>query len=168
MADDREFTMPRPSGALRRLEFLVGTWRSEGTLEGPAGTVSGTETFAWLPGGFFLVHHWAGTFDVGAATVVDAGYEFFDFDPVGCAFRTHFFSSLGPYDATNSQYRGDFDGPSLVLVGPARVTREPDGDDRIRYVGEVPDGKGGWAPWLRGELTRAPAPASDAAAGAPR
>lgn len=167
MADDREFAMPRPSSALLRLTFLVGEWRSAGTLEA-GGTVTGTETFGWLPGGFFLVHHWSGAFDAGGATVVDAGYEFFDFDPMARGFRSHFFSSLGPYDEANSLYRGDFQGPALVLTGPARVTREPDGEDRIRYVGEVPDGKGGWTPWLRGELTRAPAPASDAASGAPR
>jgi hypothetical protein len=172
MADDNEFAMPRPSPELRRLDFLVGSWRSEGTLEpgamGAAGTLSGTETFAWLPGGFFLTRCWHGTYDAGGTTVLDAGYEFFDFDPVAGTFRSHFFCSLGPYDATNSKYHGDFEGSALVLVGPARVTRLPDGRDRIRYRGEVPDGKGGWTPWLRGLLTRTPAPAADAAGGAPR
>lgn len=171
MADDNEFAVPRPSPALRRLEFLVGSWRSEGTLEcgamGPAGTLSGTETFAWLPGGFFLTHRWHGTFDAGGTTVLDAGYEFFDFDPVAGVFRSHFFSSLGPYHEAHSKYHGDFEGSALVLVGPARITREADGVDRIRYAGEVPDGKGGWAPWLRGLLTRTPAPAAGGVGGAP-
>jgi hypothetical protein len=157
MADD-EFRMPRPDPALKRLDFLVGTWRLDGTLEagamGPGGTLSGTETFEWLPGGFFLVHHWDGLFDVGGATMIDTGYEFFDYDPAAGAYRAHFFNSLGPYDETASKYVGDFEGTALVVTGPARIARRPEGPDRIGYEGEVPDGAGGWIPWMRATLTR--------------
>lgn len=172
MADDNDFAMPTPNPALKRLDFLVGTWRLDGTLEagamGPGGTVSGTETFAWLAGGFFLVHHWDGHFDVGGQTMVDTGYEFFDHDPATDGYRAHFFNSLGPYDVAASKYAGDFDGTALVLTGPARITRRPEGAERIGYDGEVPDGSGEWIPWMHAALTRISAPATDASPAARR
>ncbi len=39
-----------PSGAVRALDRLVGTW----TLTGGA---TGTVTYAWMPGGWFLLQH---------------------------------------------------------------------------------------------------------------
>jgi hypothetical protein len=53
------FGAPPPDPELRRLDPLVGTWRSEDhTLDGvfgPGVPVSNEETFSWLEGGYFLV-----------------------------------------------------------------------------------------------------------------
>lgn len=52
---------PTPSPEHHRLDVFVGTWHSEGetiaSTETPAVAISGTDTYEWLPGGFFLVHH---------------------------------------------------------------------------------------------------------------
>jgi Protein of unknown function (DUF1579) len=49
-----------PDPETRRLEVLVGRWSSTGrTVPGasePATTITGTDTYDWLAGGFFLVH----------------------------------------------------------------------------------------------------------------
>jgi Protein of unknown function (DUF1579) len=49
-----------PDPETRRLEVLVGRWNSEGrTVPGPsepAIRITGTDTYEWLAGGFFLVH----------------------------------------------------------------------------------------------------------------
>jgi hypothetical protein len=158
MADENEFQMPEPDPALRRLDFLVGSWELTGELEagpaGPGGTISGVETFEWMEGGFFLVHRWDGSFDMGGNTMVDTGYEFYDYDPENKSYRAHFFNNLGPYDKAGSKYVGDFDGDALVLTGPARISRRPAGDGVITYDADLPDGEGGWTPWMHAKLTR--------------
>jgi len=47
-----------PGHPAQRLGALAGRWRSEGYLVAdPAVRIAGTDTYEWLPGGFFLVHH---------------------------------------------------------------------------------------------------------------
>jgi hypothetical protein len=49
---------PAPSPELQRLDALVGRWRSQGHIVGDAPVpITGTDSYQWLPGGFFLVHH---------------------------------------------------------------------------------------------------------------
>jgi Protein of unknown function (DUF1579) len=49
---------PEPGPEVQRLGALVGRWRSEGhVVADPPVTVTGTDIYEWLPGGFFLVHH---------------------------------------------------------------------------------------------------------------
>ena len=156
MADD-ELGAPRPDPALRRLDFLVGRWEMTGGTEegprGPAGETVGVETFEWLEGGFFLVHHWTASMEVAGEKLVDTGYEFFDFDPRGQRYRTRLFSSFGPYDDVLSTYVGGFDGDCLVLTGPARFTRAPNLDGTILVDADLP-GPDGWVPFLHATLTR--------------
>lgn len=81
MHADDEFTPPRPDPALRRLDFLVGTWSLTGQFDSSGetgGELRGTATFRRLPGGFFLAHHWSRTFHLDGHRVQDTGYEFYD------------------------------------------------------------------------------------------
>ena len=150
--------MPAPDPALRRLDPLVGSWRLAGsTVEGPMGPateITGWETFEWMEGGFFLTHRWESSFEVAGTKVVDAGYEFLDYDPETGRYRTHFFNSLGPYDEEGSHYAGGFDGDALVVTGPARITRRPNPDGTITVESDVPLGDGVWAPLMVYTLTR--------------
>ncbi|GAA1523574.1 hypothetical protein GCM10009678_00900 [Actinomadura kijaniata] len=53
MSEEASFETPTPDPALRRLDFLVGSWDVKGsTIEGPMGPAGETE---WMEGGFFLV-----------------------------------------------------------------------------------------------------------------
>ena len=49
---------PKPHPELRRLEPLVGTWKTKDhtrdSVLSPGVTVESIETFAWLDGGYFL------------------------------------------------------------------------------------------------------------------
>lgn len=158
MSNDDTFQPPVPDPALKRLDFLVGTWKLTGsTVEGPmgpAGEISGEETYEWMEGGFFLVHHWHGTFEVGGTQVVEAGYEFYDYDPETGRYRTHFFNSLGPYDGEGSRYYGGFESDALVVTGPARITRTPNADGTITVDSDVAAGDDQWIPIMRTTLTR--------------
>ncbi|MER5337043.1 DUF1579 family protein [Micromonospora sp. NPDC002717] len=150
---------PQPDPALRRLDYLVGTWKLSGKTEagpmGPPAELSGTETFEWLEGGFFLVHRWNCAMDLGpAGKVPDVGYEFFDYDPETQKFRTHYFSSFGPYNAEQSHYIGDFEDDKLVLVGPAKYIRKLNEDGTISYDCDFPLPDGNWVPFMHATLTK--------------
>jgi hypothetical protein len=51
----------QPGPELRKLDYFVGTWTSDGTIvQGPwgaGGKFSATGTNEWMPGNFFLVRH---------------------------------------------------------------------------------------------------------------
>ena len=56
---------PRPNPDLKSLNILVGTWK----VSDPSGkgAISGKETYEWMEGGFFLMHHF--DFDQGGHQV---------------------------------------------------------------------------------------------------
>lgn len=153
------FVPPTPDPALKRLDFLVGTWEVEGVTEegpaGPAGTVSTTETYEWLDGGFFLVHHWNGTMDIGGMAMADTGYEFFDCDEATGHYRARFFNNFGPYDNEGSVYTGTFDNDDvLAITGPARRTFRVNDDGTISANSEMPAGDGTFVPFMTSTMTR--------------
>lgn len=152
------YEAPTPDPALKQLDFLVGTWTVEGMTEegpaGPAGRVDSTETYAWLDGGFFLVHHWNGTMEMGGMAMVDTGYEFFDYRPETQEYHARFFNNFGPYDDEGSLYKGTFDGDILAITGPARRTFERNDDGTIAANSEMPVGDGTFVPFMKTTMTR--------------
>ena len=79
----------------RRLSVFVGRWAAEGRTEsGPAGTsenMTHQHTYEWLPGGFHLLHRWAGY--IGSHQ--NKGVEIIGYDPSAGAYEVHFFDSDG-------------------------------------------------------------------------
>ncbi|MBM2620142.1 DUF1579 family protein [Actinoplanes sp. LDG1-06] len=149
---------PQPDPKLRQLDYLVGTWKMSGVTEegpmGPPAQMGGTETFEWLEGGFFLVHRWEGYIDGPMGKMPDVGFEFFDYDPESGKFRSHYFSSFGPYHPEQSHYVGEFDGDKLVLVGPAKYVRELQADGTIKYDCDFPVGPDQWVPFMHAKLEK--------------
>lgn len=51
----------KPGPELKKLDYFVGTWTTDGTIaQGPwgmGGKFSSTDTTEWMPGGFFVVGH---------------------------------------------------------------------------------------------------------------
>ncbi|TMR24896.1 DUF1579 domain-containing protein [Nonomuraea turkmeniaca] len=158
MSENTEFEMPTPDPALKRLDFLVGSWKSLGaTVAGPMGPateIAGEEAFEWMEGGFFLIHRWTSTFEVAGTEVADVGYEFFDYDPATGRYRTHFFNSLGPYDDAGSKYHGGFEQDAFTVTGPARIVRTLNPDGTITVDSAVPIGDDQWAPMMTYTLTK--------------
>ena len=68
------FGSPPPDPELRRLQPLVGTWRSEEqTLDGvlgPGVSVTSAEGFSWLDGGYYLVQTYETTFGAEPPRVI--------------------------------------------------------------------------------------------------
>jgi hypothetical protein len=79
----------------KRLQVFVGSWTTIGTAQasplGPAGRLTATESFEWMPGGFFLVHRWEG--QQGEADV--SGVEVLGFDARNKVFTSRFFDNAG-------------------------------------------------------------------------
>jgi len=52
---------PKPGAEVKKLDYFVGTWTTEGTIaQGPwgaGGKFSSSETSEWMPGNFFVTGH---------------------------------------------------------------------------------------------------------------
>jgi Protein of unknown function (DUF1579) len=156
---------PTPDPALRRLDFLVGTWRIEGEtvpeFAGPHLKSSSTETFEWLDGGFFLEHRWDAVFgepseDPGRELpggAVQKGVMFYGFDASSGRYRTHFFDGNGPFHE-GSTYEGEVVDGSLRFTGPARFTLVEQPDGTVTNDWELRDDNGAWQPWRHTTMTR--------------
>ncbi|HJU98558.1 MAG TPA: DUF1579 family protein [Jiangellaceae bacterium] len=170
MSDDDEIRRtdepPRPDPALRRLDFLVGTWRIEGEtvpeFSGPQLKSMSTETFEWLDGGFFLQHRWDAVFGEPAEDpgrelpggAVQRGVMFYGFDASTSRYRTHFFDGNGPFHE-GSMYEGEVvDDGKLRFTGPARFTLVENPDGTVTNDWELRDDNGDWQPWRRTTMTR--------------
>jgi hypothetical protein len=58
-----QMTPPKPGAEVKKLEYFVGSWTTEGTISqgpwGAGGKFSSTETTEWMPGSFFVISHGA-------------------------------------------------------------------------------------------------------------
>jgi predicted enzyme related to lactoylglutathione lyase len=156
---------PVPDPALRRLDFLVGRWRIEGQtmpgFPGPAMSSSSTETFEWLPGGFFLVHRWDGVFGDPAddsrpelpGGAVQKGIMFYGYDAATRTYCTHFFDGNGPFHE-GSMYQGKFVGDGLEFAGPARFILVQNEDGTVTNDWQLPGDAETWVPWRHTVMTR--------------
>lgn len=55
--DDKRLTA---QSAMKRLQPFIGKWKTEGTIQAPNGTavkLNAIDTYEWLPGEFFRLHH---------------------------------------------------------------------------------------------------------------
>jgi hypothetical protein len=56
-----QMTPPKPGAEVKKLDYFVGTWTTEGMVaQGPwgaGGKFSSTETAEWMPGNFFVEGH---------------------------------------------------------------------------------------------------------------
>ena len=85
-----------PGPEERRLEALVGRWRTRGwTREAPgapAAEIDAVDTYEWLPGGFALLHR----VDARVGDQRVEGAELIGYDPERGAYVTRYFGSDGP------------------------------------------------------------------------
>jgi hypothetical protein len=155
--DEPAFAAPPPDPELKRLEPLLGTWRTEDhTLNGvfgPGVPVRSMETFRWLDGGYFLVQEYETTFGDQPA---QKGVNYWFYDSDAGMFRIIFFSNNGPYSEAGNRYSGGVEDGRLTLEGPARFQYELDDDGRISTDPDgtisvswwLRDETGDWQPWM--------------------
>jgi hypothetical protein len=161
--DDAAFSVPPPDPELRRLEPLLGTWRSEEHSEdsilGPGVPVTSTESFSWLDGGYFLVSTYETSFGDEAA---QKGVNYWGYDSEGGKFRIIFFSNNGPFTEEGNRYQGEVADGKLTFEGPARFQYALDEDGRIGLNADgtlsvewwLRDENGDWKPWMNNTFTK--------------
>jgi Protein of unknown function (DUF1579) len=141
--------IPPPDPELRRLEPLLGAWRSEDhtcdSMLGPGVPVTSVETFDWLDGGYFLVHTYETVFGDEPA---QKGVNYCGYDAEAKKFRIIFFSNNGPFTEQGNRYQGTVTDGLLTFEGPARFQYALDDTGRIEVN---PDGTISVAWWLRDE-----------------
>lgn len=144
---------PRPEN--QPLHVLVGRWNTEGeVLAGPSGPttrIRGTDAYAWLPGGYFLVHH----------VDVHVGDEKVDAIEI-----------IGGYDASTRTYpMRSFDNQGNVVTMQARVSEDgvwtftgeserstlvvgDEGTTMTVHWERSSDGGSNWLPWMDMKFTK--------------
>ena len=100
-------TTPRPSQEQQKLAVFLGKWNMEGQTQaspyGPAGKVTSVETFAWLPGNFFMEHHW----DWKQAGTNIIGMEIIGYDAAGKTYTSRLFDNFGNSGANKGTANGN-------------------------------------------------------------
>ena len=134
-----------------RLNIFVGTWHTVGEiLGGEAGepmALRATDTYEWLPGGYFLIHHVDGTVDGQPVQTL----EVIGHDPE----RGDYFSQSYDNAGSVASYRARLEGGRWQIIG-----------EHERFDGEFAEGGrvlrgqweqlvgGRWVGWMRLSLTR--------------
>lgn len=85
----------KPDPALRLLDMFVGTWKTEGEIKAdgdtPAIPIEGTDTYEWLPGGYFLFHQ----VDIRMGGEQIDSVEIIGYDPANGKYPMHYFGYQG-------------------------------------------------------------------------
>jgi hypothetical protein len=134
---------PEPTDGHRRLDALIGVWRSEGeTVDGAR--VAGTDTYAWLPGGFFVLHTVAVRLGADAVDVL----EVIGFDPAAGRYPTTVFD--GRRGTTAAYQMATADGATWTITGDAERTTlvVAAGGATMEARWERRDEAGSWGPWM--------------------
>jgi hypothetical protein len=167
-ATDKEKSMPEPHS---RLGALVGRWRSEGHIVGdPPVPITGTDTYEWLAGGFFLVHHVdvvVGDQPVQAIEIIG------EHDPSTDSLTARAFDNEGRVTVMRASVDEDgvwrFTGGADVAAAAQPTAADPRGAVRSTLMVSA-DGTGmtarwersddgaTWQPWMSMTFTRMPEP----------
>jgi hypothetical protein len=143
---------PIPSPQTRRLGALVGRWRSAGHVVGDRPVpIVGTDSYQWLPGGFFVVHH----VDVMLGDQRVQALELLgEYDPAADAFTARAYDNLG--NVTVMEARVDDQGVWRFTgggdVAPAARPDAAEASGAVRSTLRIsPDRAGMTARWERSD-----------------
>jgi hypothetical protein len=144
---------PKPSSELKRLDALVGEWRTEWYVTSDDGkplTLHGVDTYEWMPGEFFLVHHTyvrMGNYDYNVMQVIG------NYDTSSQTYSTHSFDSKGVEMSMHARVNDD---NSWMFEGEKQRTRlvlSDDGQSMTYHWEQLNDGSD-WQPWMEMQLTK--------------
>jgi len=102
-----QMEMPKPGPELKKLDYFVGTWVSDGDMKpgpmGPGGKVSMTEHSEWMAGGFFVQVHSEFKTPMGDGT----GIAFMGYSPDDKGYTYDEFNSMGEAEHSKGSVDGD-------------------------------------------------------------
>lgn len=160
-----------PSSATRRLDALVGRWSTEGRVvaaDSEPVPVSGTDTYEWLDGSFFIVHH----IDVVVGRERVVGIEMIgEHDPATDTYAARSYDNRG--DVVDMTVSVDKDGVWTFTGGPdaaaAAAPIDTAEEDRVRSTLRIASDRrtmtaewerstdgSSWRPWMHVNFTSIP------------
>jgi len=102
-----QMEMPKPAPELKKLDYFVGTWTSEGDTKpgpmGPGGKWTTTDRYQWMEGGFFLT----GQTEYSGPEGKSKGPFFLGYDTNDKMFTYDAFSSMGEAGHAKGNLDGD-------------------------------------------------------------
>lgn len=108
---------PKPAPELKKLDYFVGTWASEGEIKpgpmGSGGKFTGTNHVQWMDGAFFLVTHSEFNGAMGKGT--ETAYMGYDSNDKMYTYDS--FNTLGEADHA----KGNVDGDTWTWQSETRV-----------------------------------------------
>jgi hypothetical protein len=100
-------TPPKPSPEVKKLDYFIGNWKSEGDIKpgpfGPGGKFSATEQNEWMPGGFFLLSHADESTPMGNGK----GLAIFGYDTNDKVYTYQAYNSMGEAEHATGTLAGD-------------------------------------------------------------
>ena len=137
----------------KRLDVFVGRWTAEGTTglgaTDPSENMTQQHTYEWLPGGFHILHRWAG--HTGSRRM--DGVEIIGYDAATDTYEVHFFDSDGwvrIYQARARDRVWTFTGTRERCL----IMFADDGNTMTTHWDRSPDGAT-WVPLCDTKATRA-------------
>jgi hypothetical protein len=137
---------------MSRFDVFIGVWNTTGevfeTRAGPAGTLSATDTYRWLPGRHFIVHDVDARFDSRPTRSM----EVIGFD---ARKRQHVARSFDDQGATDV-FVVSLEGRRWRIDGKGVRFKGSFDSRRTRLAGrwELKGKTSRWQPWMRIELVR--------------
>jgi len=141
-----------PGTALALLDVFVGKWHTEGVIagspSGPAARLKAVDTYEWLPGGFFLIHHVDGHMGEDPVKAI----EMIGYDASSRLYTTQSYDNQGNVNA----YQANLQGREWTISGRTERFTGAFSEDGNSLTGkwELSDGGGNWAHWMDIKLTR--------------
>ncbi len=141
------------TSALEHLNAFVGIWETEGQvrldLAGTPVKFTATDTYEWLPGGYFLLHRYDA--DMPDGKVI--GIEVIGYVPERDAYTLHSFDSQGHAQLLQGRFEMDswtFIGESTLFTGGFTDSGKVFAGLWERRAGEDAD----WQPWMEIRLNK--------------
>jgi Protein of unknown function (DUF1579) len=150
----------KPGPEHKKLSYFVGRWNLEGTMQpgpmGSGGTMSGTDSCEWFPGGFHLVCQSDGTGPTGAMH----GLSIMGYDPQQQRYTWYGIDNTGFGDGATGQLQGDtWSWISEFTIGEqsmkVRYTVIQQSPDAYTWRMEMQTAGGPWVLGGEGRETRA-------------
>ncbi len=170
-AQEKKMEMPKPGPEQKKLDYFVGTWKSEGEIKEnpmmPAGKMTSTDNCEWFHGGFNVICHSTGNSPMG----VSHGLGILGYSSEQKAYTYYGVDSLGFADMS----KGTVDGSTWTYTSESKM-----GDKTVHsrysmnevsptsytYKYETSEDGQKWSLVMEGKSTRVPHKA-DAAKAAP-
>lgn len=138
---------------LSHLDIFIGTWNTTGdvleTENSPASTLVATDTYQWLSGKHFIIHHADARFGGTPTRSMEVmGYDLISKKLIARSYDDHGISEV--FDLSLNGKNWSITGESVRFEGKFNAK-----GNKLTGLWELKNKKSGWQPWINLKLVRA-------------